>query len=1110
MSAFSTNTTDSVRSVGVLKGCDGAILALKWSPDGQRLVGSTSNGSLLLWDPKQQKPRFMEPISTRPVTDVDWNSNTNLLACSTGEGSLEICDAHTLRREHSLHISQSRMNSVATAPKGDRVAIGGRDCNLYVAKYQARDAKWVVQMVKEGHCSAILSVAWSANEATIVSGTDIGNIGVWDTYEPIRTEAEPGTRAELRDFLPGPGVWSHRSSVIALAWSTTTDILASASIDGIIHFWNVNDRLLLRTFDCQEPVFDIAFSPDSQLVVARTRDRLRFISFERMEDVLLMDCPSQAEYASLAVNALSSRVATEDPEGNAIVVWEVDFERLSRNAKVTKRRYHNAKAVVIGERGVGKTNLLLSLTDQPFRQDPAEHGLEVHRLRLQESYYDDGTSEVRDILLWDLPNRHDIIGRVHLTNTDAMILAFDGRADPHALARLANLDQSICDVHCSGQDSTRLPARFLVATKSDRTCEWDEHKVLAELPPEFNAPKIYLTSAVDGTGIGALRNALAAAVDWTTTASVESFENFEALREFVIQEKEKGITLLSCGHLQNSFSRFYATSPPQAVFKAGIQLLENLGALYRFSWGDQILLQPYYFSRYAAALMRGARRDPRGMGRLPMKEAQAGRGEQFELADIERIEVTQERVLLTATIHELITMGLANEVAAHGTNYLVFPSQPTRKLPAVPPKEKLFGVAAFRGDALGIYSSLAVRLLGLKSIFPEPELYDNAAVFRAATGGTCSVVFHPKQNGNEGEIALYFDDDARPLTQDIFTNIIHDHVSDAALADTLTWTRNESWAARSEHDGPARVFLCSEACDQALVLQLVQELKKRNVQPWSELQLPPGAQRSEKNRAMEDHNIAIVAVSKSRLNKSLREDCATLKRLNCRIIPVILPRTPSRFEMPEILRDYIPVDFRVSDFRGAQDFDQLVRGILAAREKNTRTGASAGVPNAEATAQGRRKRERDKGHVFLSYCHDDERSATQLRNELVDAGHTVWWDKEILPGEDWRLQIAAAIQRAYAVILCFSVALERRDRSGVYEEIDEAIALCSKLPLTTVFLIPVLLTSCQVPEVHLGRSRSLSDLQHIELFAPNREHGLQKLLQSLQRAREPKRKAVAL
>src|SRR4051794_4656163 len=99
-----------------------------------------------------------------------------------------------------------------------------------------------------------------------------------------------------------------------------------------------------------------------------------------------------------------------------------------------------------------------------------------------------------------------------------------------------------------------------------------------------------------------------------------------------------------------------------------------------------------------------------------------------------------------------------------------------------------------------------------------------------------------------------------------------------------------------------------------------------------------------------------------------------------------------------------------------------------------------------------------KRHVFLSYCHDDRDVVDRLCQELRSAGEIVWWDQDILPGQDWKSEIRTALRDAYAVVLCLSAKFALRARSGVYPEILDAIGLYREYAAGEIFLIPVRLS----------------------------------------------------
>lgn len=139
-----------------------------------------------------------------------------------------------------------------------------------------------------------------------------------------------------------------------------------------------------------------------------------------------------------------------------------------------------------------------------------------------------------------------------------------------------------------------------------------------------------------------------------------------------------------------------------------------------------------------------------------------------------------------------------------------------------------------------------------------------------------------------------------------------------------------------------------------------------------------------------------------------------------------------------------------------------------------------------------------KEHVFLSYCRDNKSEVAKLRGDLTAAGESVWWDQDILPGQDWRLEIRKAMKNAYSVVLCLSREIEDRVTSGVYPEILDAIAAYREYSPGTVYLIPVRLSDCKIPQLEIDGTRTLDRLQFVDLFPPSqRAAGVKELIRSL-------------
>ena len=140
-------------------------------------------------------------------------------------------------------------------------------------------------------------------------------------------------------------------------------------------------------------------------------------------------------------------------------------------------------------------------------------------------------------------------------------------------------------------------------------------------------------------------------------------------------------------------------------------------------------------------------------------------------------------------------------------------------------------------------------------------------------------------------------------------------------------------------------------------------------------------------------------------------------------------------------------------------------------------------------------------HIFISYCRENEADVGTLRDELINGGEKVWWDDDILPGQDWKLEIQKAIEAAYAVLVCFSREVEARYRSGIYPELRDAIEQYRRLAPGSSYLFPIRLSDCTIPRFTIDATHDLRDLQCIDLFpTARRAAAVQKLIKAVRGA----------
>ncbi|RJP50118.1 MAG: TIR domain-containing protein [Anaerolineaceae bacterium] len=127
--------------------------------------------------------------------------------------------------------------------------------------------------------------------------------------------------------------------------------------------------------------------------------------------------------------------------------------------------------------------------------------------------------------------------------------------------------------------------------------------------------------------------------------------------------------------------------------------------------------------------------------------------------------------------------------------------------------------------------------------------------------------------------------------------------------------------------------------------------------------------------------------------------------------------------------------------------------------------------------------------VFLCHASDDKPATRTLYASLKSVPWIdPWLDEEnLLPGQDWDLEIYKATRDADAIIICLSTASVKKE-GYVNKEIRHALDIAQEKPEGAIYVIPLRLDDC-VPSF-----AQLKKLQWADYFTPN-AHG--RLLKSL-------------
>jgi TIR domain len=142
----------------------------------------------------------------------------------------------------------------------------------------------------------------------------------------------------------------------------------------------------------------------------------------------------------------------------------------------------------------------------------------------------------------------------------------------------------------------------------------------------------------------------------------------------------------------------------------------------------------------------------------------------------------------------------------------------------------------------------------------------------------------------------------------------------------------------------------------------------------------------------------------------------------------------------------------------------------------------------DSIAKGMRKTLR----IFLCHASEDKGNVRQLYTQLRDEGFQPWLDTEdLLPGENWDQSIRKAVRSSDVVLVCLSTHAVQKT-GYVQKEIAQALDVAEEKPESTIYIIPVLLGACSVPD-------RIKKWQWVDLSSSS---GYEKLLRSLKQRAE--------
>ena len=178
-------------------------------------------------------PEILPTVHTGPVLDITFSPHGNMIASSSSDGTIRLWHSQTGEHLRMVTKGAGYAYSLAFSPDGNMLA-NSSGSNIYLWDFQSG-----VQLHKfTGHTGFVTDVAFSPDSKMLASGGYDNAVRLWDT----------DMGAQLRVFK------GHQGRVRSVAFSPDGSTLASGSTGGGILLWDVTPSVPSNTTVSLSPV----------------------------------------------------------------------------------------------------------------------------------------------------------------------------------------------------------------------------------------------------------------------------------------------------------------------------------------------------------------------------------------------------------------------------------------------------------------------------------------------------------------------------------------------------------------------------------------------------------------------------------------------------------------------------------------------------------------------------------------------------------------------------------------------------------------------------------------------------------------------------------------
>ena len=777
----------SGRCLRVFEGHTGSAWSVAFSGDGVHALSGSEDKTVRVWEVASGLCLHVLDGHTSYVNSVALSGDGVHALSGSADKTVRVWEAASGRRLRVLEGHTNNVRSVAFSGDGVHALSGSEDKTVRV--WEVASGRCL--SVLAGHTRSVRSVAFSEDGVHALSGSEDETVRVWEvasglclhvldghtSYVNSVALSEDGVHALSGSEDKTVRVWEvasgrclrvlegHTAGVNSVTLSGDGVHALSGSDDNTVRVWEVASGRCLRVLEGHtDPINAVAFSSDGVHALSGSSDKT-----VRVWEVAGGRCLRVLEgHTSWVYSVALSRdgVHAYSAVANGVLrVWNL-ADVLGGVSIESQQQYTNAKVLLVGDSGVGKTGLANRLIYDQFDETSSTDGAWASHCKIEKIEHDRHQVGVdREIWLWDFAGQVDyrLVHQLFMDDTSAAVLVFN----PQNETLLEGLAQWDHDLH----KATRQPfAKLLAAGRKDRgglvISEASVEKFRTERG--FQAP-LLLTSAKTGDGCQELKQAIVNAIDWDKLPITTDM--YRHIKDEVLKLRDAGVILIRLADLNQRLELTLRQPFTLAQLKTALGHLERPGMVRQVDFGDFILLRPEILSRYSAAVVRKVRSHPQELGCIREEDLLAG---DLDYQDFQRLPRGEEEIVLRILLEIFVSRAWCLRQSSEGDTILTFPRYFRRERPARPSQPNMLVSYQFDGPVDEIYSTLVVRLHHTLA-FENTDLWQSAADFQTQTGAALGFTVSAAADG-KSRLEIYFSPGVDLNSRVLFLRYVHEHL----------------------------------------------------------------------------------------------------------------------------------------------------------------------------------------------------------------------------------------------------------------------------------------------------------------------------------------------